>query len=382
MDTVVSLTLQIAPAGIIIELIESSLTNWPSIAAQDELARQLSIQHVAAFPPPVRGWKYLFKELEKNIRSHHSRNLHENDGNEDGGDLFSDALMELIVESQCMPVPENNDGHLSFQSISLSSIYIPIKVIQSHNQVGTKVWGAGVYLGELFQRVPQLLAGQTVLELGAGVGITGLLISRALPCSLRPAKVIMTDFHFEVVDLLAYNIAINTAVGLPAEESACNIEADTLDWGSVQESDFIRYNARIMFVADCTYSEIGNVHLVHAFKLFLHTMRAASTASTPTPSTQAAAPTGSAAEPSTDAHSGDLSYCEALRDRGAPFILIACTVRNIATYQHFRRLIDCDAELRVVNLTQWAAGQFPAVPTYYYPEDRSRIDLLCIHLIS
>ena len=44
----------------------------------------------------------------------------------------------------------------------------------------------------------------------------------------------MTDFHHEVVDLLAYNIEINNNYHAnTTEDSACIIEADILDWSTV-----------------------------------------------------------------------------------------------------------------------------------------------------
>eukprot|EP01032_Pedospumella_encystans_P012342 gene12342-14287_t len=257
-----SLVLQLAPAASIIDFIHQ-IPNWPSLSAQEELCKMLTMEHLVRYPPPAKGYKYLFKCIEKDIIS-----LHNSEDSVLGSDdLFSETFMEMMVEAQTSVVDADNSGYLSFKSVLLPGVYVPIKVIQSHNQVGTKVWGAGVFLGELLQYKTNLLAGQIVLELGAGVGITGLLLGRAIPAKEQPEKVIMTDFHHEVVDLLAHNVDINASA-----EDPCILEADLLDWSTVTSSDYLRYNARIMIVADCTYSESGNVNLVSAFKTFLHTM--------------------------------------------------------------------------------------------------------------
>ena len=197
---------QLAPAKVVIETIKKLFPSWPNYESQNEVAAQLSIPHFKQFPALQKSWRFLFKMIEQDVLSYNER-LDVIKENEEF--VVSDDLMELIVEAHAAAISDNESGYISFQSISNPSQFIPIKVIQSHNQVGTKVWGAGVYLGEILQREPTLLQGKCVLELGAGVGITGLLIARALPPLQRPSKVIMTDFHHEVVDLLAYNIEIN-----------------------------------------------------------------------------------------------------------------------------------------------------------------------------
>lgn len=372
---ILKLALQMAPAIVVLDAIHEKYPSWPSSADQEEIASALSVDHINEYRPPVRGWKYLFKVLEKDIRELSAS------ANVDEQDMFTNELMEIIVESQCAVELENNSGFVSFGSVTISDLLIPIKVIQSHNQVGTRVWGAGVYLAELMQRVPDILIGQTVLEVGAGVGITGLLIARAIPAAQRPEKVIMTDFHHEVVDLLDYNIQLNCGRG---GDEVCSLLADTLDWSSVQADDYLRYGAKVMLAADCTYSESGNVNLVYAMKLFLKTMTSTASVSAPTapePETDSHAPPAAVVDTARTAQTrvGNQSYVQTVLSQDKPLVLIACTIRHPATYAHFRSLIDADLELQVSDLTAWAAAQFPSVPTYYYPEDRSAIQLLCIH---
>lgn len=351
-----SLALQLAPANVVLETIKR-LPDWPSLGAQSELASLLGTVHMKSFPPPLSNWKYLLKCIEKDIGIYFDSNPTEDE-------IFCDELMELIVEGQAGQVDTEKSGYLSYKSISFPNTFIPIKVKQSHNQVGTKVWGAGVYLGELLQRVPMILADQNVVELGAGVGITGLLIGRALPADLQPSKVVLTDFHFEVVDLLEHNVRINTDIN--NQQHKCILEADMLDWATVQPEDYIRYNAKILIAADCTYSESGNVLLVSAFKCFLNAMKNAD-------------PSVGRASLAEGPGTADETYLRKLSHLQEPYILIACTVRNAATYAHFRGLIDTDSELQVRDATAWAASCFPEQTTYYYAEDRSSIALLCIY---
>ena len=363
--------MQLAAPSVILDAIHL-LPGWPSIESQEQLCSLLMIDHREKFPSPAKGWKQLFNSIERDITA--------------SNEIFSNTLMELIVESQTRVLDGDDMGYLSFFNLAKDNI-ITIQVVRAHNQVGMKVWGAGIYLGELLQRVPQLLAGKTVVELGAGVGITGLLLGRGIPPALQPYKIIMTDFHTEIVELLRNNISINdtdiAADNVVPAQHQCLLEADVVDWGGVQESDFIIYSATVMLVADCTYSEIGNHHLVRAFKCYLHAMSIGyrkygandENILVVVPADESVTTASGGA--STTAQ---LSCVQHLLNTDTPLILIACPVRSEETYLHFRNLVDCDCELTVVDVTDWAASCFPAQPLYYYSEDRSRIKLLCIYL--
>lgn len=376
---VTSLSLQLAPAAVVIAEIRK-IPDWPNIAAQEHVASLLLTSHQAKYPAPDKCWKYLFKCIEKDILS-----FYNTDAQDAGVDIFSDSLMELIVESQTLMLNESDVGYMSFCSVN-SDIIIATRVVRSHNQVGMTVWGAGMYLGELLQRVPELLAERTVLELGAGVGITGLLLSRGIPLHQQPYKIIMTDFHSDVLDLLASNIAVNCAptTAHTLQRSPCIVETATMDWCSVQKEDFIAYNSRVVIAADCTYSEIGNVHLLRAFKCFLRGMTNKSEFAKESIKLEGDVVAEAATLHIEEETAPDgKRYLQQLLDTETPLILIACTVRGAATYKHFIDLVAMGSpELHMENLTAWASTCFPAVPLYHYQDSRDSIQLWCIHLRS
>jgi predicted nicotinamide N-methyase len=396
MSRVLSLVLQLAPASAIIEAINRTINNWPSIEAQQQLATVLQCDYLLKFPTPAKSWKHLFKCIEKDVISRRSCIETEEE-------IFCDELMELIVGSQTAVVEEDDAGYVSFCGIN-THVKVPIRVVRSSNQVGTKVWGAGVYLGELCQRVPELLCGQDVIELGAGVGITGLLVGRCLPRSQAPKSFLMTDFHMDIVDIIDHNIAINTetldileenitsAGGETTNRNArvsfqdCALTSDILDWAAVTETDFQQYGARVLLAADCTYSEIGNHHLVFAMKTFLRAMAAntndddamkainkdncndsvvvaAKTASESCPlagiGNEKSLCTSGTIPGSSTGGTSDTGYVHRVIESKAPVILIACTIRSEETYAHFRALIDTDSALHVEEVTQWALSRFP-----------------------
>lgn len=62
----------------------------------------------------------------------------------------------------------------------------------------------------------ELFSQRTVLELGAGVGLTALTVSR-----VQPKELIATDFATEVLDNLAFNVQISKFVAMCLNTRQC-----------------------------------------------------------------------------------------------------------------------------------------------------------------
>lgn len=134
--------------------------------------------------------------------------------------LESDHLSELIMEFQLKRVanryefPDPNQYcHVSFDVPILkntnnheSRVIVAIKVFPHHNDVGVqKVWEAGATLAEFFLAHPSFIQDKSIIELGAGVGLTGIIISGLC----RPKRVHMTDYTDATLMNIEYNISIN-----------------------------------------------------------------------------------------------------------------------------------------------------------------------------
>ena len=114
---------------------------------------------------------------------------------------------------------------------------------EDHSKDGTgigQVWQAATdLLCDWLESHPQWLSEQgRSLELGAGVGVAGMLVAK------MGAEVTITDFHPRVVSRLRANVALN---GLDPLASVA-----LLDWG-VPTSDFQRY--RLVFGADLAFAQ-------------------------------------------------------------------------------------------------------------------------------
>lgn len=82
---------------------------------------------------------------------------------------------------------------------------LSIRVYPHHNDVGVaKVWEAGAALAEYIIHNPDIIRGRKVLELGAGVGLTGLVAAAFGAESMH-----LTDYTVPTLENLAYNVRSN-----------------------------------------------------------------------------------------------------------------------------------------------------------------------------
>ncbi len=83
---------------------------------------------------------------------------------------------------------------------------VGIKIYPHHNDVGVrKVWEAGAALAEYLIQNPHFVQNRSVCELGAGVGLTGIVIAGL--CDTK--SVHMTDYTDCTLENLEYNCVIN-----------------------------------------------------------------------------------------------------------------------------------------------------------------------------
>mmetsp|Transcript_29875 Transcript_29875/g.64407 ORF Transcript_29875/g.64407 Transcript_29875/m.64407 type:complete len:460 (+) Transcript_29875:133-1512(+) len=107
---------------------------------------------------------------------------------------------------------------------------IHIRTYPHHNDVGVaKVWEAGACLAEFFLLHPNYVCDRNVVELGAGVGFTGLIVA-----GVSGAKSVhMTDYTEACMENLAYNVMENG--GWVVDRRECvdfeGVTVGRLEWG-------------------------------------------------------------------------------------------------------------------------------------------------------
>ncbi|XP_051142993.1 protein-lysine N-methyltransferase EFM3 isoform X2 [Andrographis paniculata] len=89
---------------------------------------------------------------------------------------------------------------------------------------GQLVWPGAELMNDYLSKHYEMLRGCSVIELGSGVGITGILCSRF--CS----KVVLTDHNDEVLKILKRNIELHQS----SQESHC-LATEKLEWGNSEQ---------------------------------------------------------------------------------------------------------------------------------------------------
>jgi len=154
-----------------------------------------------------------------------------------GFPLESDGLMDLVLRASIAqegaPTPEDS-CHLAFRlpPEDESRPWLRIKIYPYHNDVALRLWEAGAGLAEYFIENPDLVRGKHVVELGAGVGLTGLVIAGC--CEAR--SVHMTDYTEGCRVNLAYNISINQDWLRKASKDCPSVTQGYLEWSSFSNS--------------------------------------------------------------------------------------------------------------------------------------------------
>lgn len=164
---------------------------------------------------------------------------------------YADAVDSDAMHHVSFPVPIPGEKATAVVTCRVASVF---------NEVGLKIWEAGWFLAEYVIAHHELFDGKNVLELGTGVGITGL----ALAASCSPRHLLLTDYAPNVMQNLRYNVEIN--------ENAfrCPVSVETLDWDTWEPSDegsVLRPD--ILLAGDCAYDVDAFPSLMRVLQTFL-----------------------------------------------------------------------------------------------------------------
>ncbi|XAR52833.1 Calmodulin-lysine N-methyltransferase [Bertholletia excelsa] len=96
---------------------------------------------------------------------------------------------------------------------------------------GQLVWPGAMLLNDYLSKNADMLRGCSIIELGSGVGVTGIL------CSRFCQEVVLTDHNEEVLKILKKNIEFHSS----SDKSNCSaaLTAEKLEWGNSDQLDQI-----------------------------------------------------------------------------------------------------------------------------------------------
>nr|XP_057904558.1 protein-lysine N-methyltransferase EEF2KMT [Doryrhamphus excisus] len=187
--------------------------------------------HCKKFPPSARYRKYFLGELIRRVEAADCEPL----------DQLYDALGEVLSAQ------EGAEGYRTFLlpcggTVSL----LENRALISEGTTGLVTWDAALYLAEWALDHPQTFAGRKVLELGSGLGFTGVTVCR----SCGPSKYVFSDGHGSVLRRLEDNVRLNR---LFQEETPPEVSVEELDWSNVTEEHLDAIDADVVIAADVVY---------------------------------------------------------------------------------------------------------------------------------
>uniref|UniRef100_A0A7C9DL35 Calmodulin-lysine N-methyltransferase n=1 Tax=Opuntia streptacantha TaxID=393608 RepID=A0A7C9DL35_OPUST len=92
-----------------------------------------------------------------------------------------------------------------------------------YDLTGQLVWPGAVLLNDYLSKNAEMLKRLSVIELGSGVGVTGVL------CARFCEKVVLTDHNDEVLKILHKNIDLHASSETPP---CADLVAEKLEWGN------------------------------------------------------------------------------------------------------------------------------------------------------
>ncbi|XP_057801061.1 protein-lysine N-methyltransferase EFM3 [Salvia miltiorrhiza] len=176
--------------------------------------------------------------------------------------------MESVEENDIVCLDESffiNDNY-QLTRFTFGSQVLELYCLQSASTdfdlTGQMVWPGAELLNDYLSKNSDILQGCSVIELGSGVGVTGIL------CSRFCREVVMTDHNDEVLKILTRNIVLDDS----SKNTICS--AEKLEWGnSEQLNDILQRHPDgfdLVLGADICFQQANVPLLFRTVKQLLH----------------------------------------------------------------------------------------------------------------
>ncbi|KAG1702479.1 hypothetical protein DVH05_009429 [Phytophthora capsici] len=226
--------------------------HWATLEFQAQVMQTVVNDPVCDQFAPLRKYTYRFlKAFVAEIEAVHA----------DVDDGLVEALMDFVLNAKLSDDALNAEvmHHVSYTVPTRdSSVVVTCRVASVFNEVGLKLWEAGWLLAEYVLAHKSEFRGRKVLELGAGVGFTGLVLA----CVCRSSRVVLTDYAPNVMQNLRYNVEINSSKFL------CPVQVQTLDWETWQPNEDDE-RPDVLLAGDCVYDVGAFPPMMHVLQSFL-----------------------------------------------------------------------------------------------------------------
>ncbi|XP_072044335.1 protein-lysine N-methyltransferase EEF2KMT-like isoform X2 [Amphiura filiformis] len=148
------------------------------------------------YPPSIAYQKMFLKTLLKKL------------------DALSIESCDVLYEeyTKLMTVPDSADENCYRTYTLPNNEQVTLKEstkLISHGTTGLQTWPAALCLAEWAMQNKHLLDAKKIVELGCGLGLTGLIICK----TCTPTQYVFTDYHQQVLRTLQENLVINRIQG-------------------------------------------------------------------------------------------------------------------------------------------------------------------------
>ncbi|OWZ09735.1 hypothetical protein PHMEG_00017521 [Phytophthora megakarya] len=256
MDTVLRAYRAMSPVQEVMRLVKTQFAtdqHWASLECQAEVMAKVVNDPVCEQFAPQRKYTYRFlKSYVDEVERVHA----------DVDDALVEALMEFVLNAKLADDALNAEDmhHVSYTVPAAdSTVVVTCRVASVFNEVGLKLWEAGWLLAEYVIAHESEFRDRTVLELGAGVGFTGMVLA----CVCHSSRIVLTDYAPNVMQNLRYNAEINSSKFL------CPVEVQTLDWETWQPTDHQDERPDVLLAGDCVYDVGAFPPMMHVLQSFL-----------------------------------------------------------------------------------------------------------------
>ncbi|KAH0561535.1 hypothetical protein KQX54_017508 [Cotesia glomerata] len=180
---------------------------------------------------------------------------------ESDNEEIDDSLYEIFCQHLSLEDSRMNYRHFLIDP-DKRVIIKESRTIVSDGTTGLCSWQAAEVLAEWCIENKIFLAGKSIVELGSGVGLTGITVLK----TCRPKSYTFTDCHPRVLDLLEENIELNELK--KADETIVQVEE--LAWESISEHKEANWTSPdIILAADVVYDSSVFSSLINAIYVLL-----------------------------------------------------------------------------------------------------------------
>ena len=204
------------------------------VASQAAFARLVAEDEVVARCPPCVAYQHrLYSAL---VAAAERAGVFELD----------DGLCELLAAAAVSPGGGGDDDCSHVSVDDGRGGVVSLRTFDRRNEVGLRLWPAALLFAEWTLAAPERFRGSAALEVGAGVGLCGLLLATAAGAR----RVVLTDGDPRVVTNLRHNCDLN---GFPDGGGDATCAVDDFDWAE-SAAFFGRHGAfDVVVAADCVY---------------------------------------------------------------------------------------------------------------------------------